>query len=242
MRLDKRILRSKALQDILCFIAANYIRFVYLTSRWTVVGDDIPKKFWDEDRIFLLAFWHGRLLMMPRCWDLKKPIHMMISMHRDGRMISDTVAHFGIKTIVGSTSKGGAAAMRAMLKTVKKGEYIGITPDGPRGPRMRAQEGIVTIARLAKVPIIPVSYASSRSKIFGSWDRFVAALPFGRGVFVWGEPIEVPHTADKEVLERVRQQVENSMNAISAQADQLCGLDPVTPAELPLKEAKETPS
>ena len=232
MRLDKRILRSNAVQSVLCLLAANYIRFVYLTSRWRVVGGDIPKRFWDEDKMFLLCFWHGRLMMMPYCWDMSKPVHMMISMHRDGRLLSDTVAHLGIKTIVGSTSKGGAAALRTMVKTVKAGDYVGLTPDGPRGPRMRAQEGIITIARLAKVPIIPIGYASSRSKVFSSWDRFVAALPFGRGVFVWGDPIEVPHTTDKNELEKARQKVEDSLNTVSAEADRLCGLPPIEPAPL----------
>lgn len=236
MKLGKRILRSQITQGFLCLIAASYIRFVYVTSRWRVVGGHIPRQFWDKDKKFLLCFWHGRLLMMPYCWDMTKPIHMMISMHSDGRFLSDTVSRFGIKTIVGSTSKGGAAALRAMVKTVKNGDYVGLTPDGPRGPRMRAQEGIVTIARLAKIPIIPIGYASTNSKILGSWDRFIAALPFGRGVFVWGEPIEVPHTSDKIVLEETRQKVEDAINAVSAEADRLCGLDPIKPAAIELEE------
>jgi lysophospholipid acyltransferase (LPLAT)-like uncharacterized protein len=235
VRLDKRILRSRAAQNLTGLIAAVYIRFVYLTSRWTVIGGDIPEKFWNENKIFLLCFWHGRLFMLPRSWNLSKPLYIMASMHRDGRLISDTVNQFGIKTIAGSTSKGGAMALRAMLKKAKGGEYVGITPDGPRGPRMRAQEGVVTLARLAKIPVIPVSCASSRSKILGSWDRFIVALPFGRGVFVWGEPITVPHTADETVLEAARKEIEDSLNAISAQADTLCGHTPILPAE-------ETPS
>ena len=190
--------------------------------------------------MFLLCFWHGRLLMMPYCWQKSKPIHMMISMHKDGRLLSDTVAHFGVKTIVGSTSRGGAAALRAMVKTVKAGEYVGLTPDGPRGPRMHAQDGIITIARLAKVPIIPISYSSSRAKILGSWDSFMAPLPFGRGVFVWGEPVEVPHTTDKDILEETRQKVEAAMNAVSAEADRLCGQVPVMPAEICPEPAGET--
>ncbi len=242
MKLGKRISRNKTVQGCLCLLVAAYIRFVYLTSRWTVVGGDIPKRFWEDDKMFLLAFWHGRLLMMSRSWDLSKQIHMLISMHRDGRLISETVSHFGIKTIAGSTSKGGAAALRAMVRTVKAGEYIGITPDGPRGPRMRAQEGIVTIARLAKVPVIPVSFASNRSKVLGSWDRFVVALPFGRGAFVWGEPIEVPHTADKEILEETRQKIEDGLNATCAEADRLCGLIPVEPAEVAIKDNGEASS
>ena len=236
MKLGKKVLHSQVAQGFLCLLAAYYVRFVYLTSRWNVVRGDIPKKFWDKDKKFLLCFWHGRLLMMPYCWNMTKPIHMMISMHSDGRFLSDTVSRLGIKTIVGSTSKGGAKALRAMVRTVKNGDYVGLTPDGPRGPRMRAQEGIVTIARLAKVPIIPIGYASTSCKILGSWDRFIAALPFGRGVFVWGEPIEVPHTSDKLELEKTRQNIEDAVNAVSAEADRLSGLDPIEPAAIQLNE------
>ena len=237
MKLGRRIIRSQIAKNVFCFFAAYYIRFVYLTSRWTVIRGDIPKRFWDRDKKFLLCFWHGRLLMMPYCWDMTKPIHMMISMHGDGRFLSDTVARLGIKTIVGSSSKGGASALRAMVRTVKDGDYVGLTPDGPRGPRMRAQEGIVTIARLADIPIIPISYASTNSKILGSWDRFIAAFPFGRGVFVWGEPILVPHTSDKLVLEKTRQKIEDAINAVSYEADRLCGLDPIKPEPIQAEEA-----
>ena len=236
MKLGRKILRSQMAQELLCLLAAYYIRFVYLTSRWSVVRGDIPKRFWDKDKKFLLCFWHGRLLMMPHCWNKTKPIHMMISMHRDGRFLSDTVSRLGIKTIIGSTSKGGATALRAMVKTVKAGDYVGLTPDGPRGPRMRAQEGIVTIARLANVPIIPIGYASTNSKVLGSWDRFIAALPFGRGVFVWGEPIKVPNTNDKLMLEKTRQKVEDAINAVSNEADRLCGLDPIEPEAIQVEK------
>ncbi len=233
MKLSKRILGSQIVQDLLSRLAAGYIRLVYATGRWTEVGGDIPRRFWDEDKVFVLAFWHGRLLMMTQCWDREKPINMMISLSRDGRLISDTVGRFGIKTVAGSTSRGGAAALRGMLKAVKAGEYVGITPDGPRGPRMRAQEGVVTIARLAKAPIIPVSYAARNARVLGSWDRFLVPAPFARGVFVWGEPITVPHTSNGETLEAVRRQVEENLNAVNAEADRLCGLPVVEPAEAP---------
>lgn len=240
MRLDKLILRSRAVQSTLGLLAAGYIRLVFMTSRWTVVGGDIPRRFWDADKIFMVCFWHGRLMMIAKCLDRSKQFHMMISMHRDGRILSDTIGHLGIKTIVGSSSKGGSAALRAMVRTLKSGEYVGLAPDGPRGPRMYAQEGVITIARLAKVPIIPVAYASDRSKILGSWDSFIAALPFGRGVFVWGEPIEIPHTTDKTRLEETRQRLEDSLNAVSAQADQLCGQPVIEAAPPPQPNLEET--
>ena len=232
MKLAKKIISSKLAKRILCAIAANYVRFVYLTSRWNVVGDEIPREFWAKNKKFLLCFWHGRLLMMPYCWDKTKPMHVLISMHNDGRLLSETVSYFGIKTIVGSSSRGGASALRAMIKTFKKGDYVGLTPDGPRGPRMQAQEGIITVARLAKVPIIPIAFSSTNSKIFNSWDRFFFALPFGRAVFVWGDPIQIPETNDKSKLEDTRKKVENAINEVTKKADLMCGVNPIEPAIL----------
>ncbi len=228
-----RILNSAFVLYFVHLIAASYIRLVHLTSRWTVVGGDIPKNFWDQDRPFILSFWHGRLMMMPYCWDTKKPIHTVVSLHRDGRLVSGIFAHFNIKSIAGSTSRGGAAALRTMIRTIKSGGYIGITPDGPRGPRMRLTDGIITLARMTNTPIVPVTYGFRRRKVLGSWDRFTFALPFSRGVFVWGAPITVPHTADKKTLERSRLEVENAMNALCAKADRLCGHDPIEPADMP---------
>ena len=233
MKFGKRIFDSDAMRYLVCLLAATYIRFVYLTSRWTVVGGDIPKKFWDNDQPFIMCFWHGRLFMLPYGWNRKKPIHILASLHRDGRLISGTVAQFGIKTIAGSTSRGGVVAFRNMIRKMKDGEWVGISPDGPRGPRMRATEGIVTLARMTDTPIIPLTFGMRRRKVLGSWDRFIVALPFSRGVFVWGEPIIVPHTAEKDTLEQSRLEVEGAMNALCAEADRLCGHDPIEPADVP---------
>ncbi|NQV48762.1 MAG: lysophospholipid acyltransferase family protein [Rhodospirillaceae bacterium] len=230
MRLDKRILDSDFTRSLICLLAAVYIRFVRLTTRWTVLGDDGPKHYWRHNLPFISSFWHGRLMMVHWCWDRSKPIHLLISMHRDGRLIADTISMFGFHTLAGSTSKGGTSALRAMIGKLKDGEYIGISPDGPRGPRMRLSEGIVSLARMAGVPVIPVTYSIRRRIVINSWDRFVFALPFSRGVIIWGQPIEVPHTADKNELERVRQKIESSLNAITAEADIMCGHEPVKPA------------
>ena len=237
MSLAKRILDSAFIRQLLFLVAAAYIRFVHLTSRWTVHGGDIPEKYWNQDRPFILCFWHGRLMMMPYCWNHKKPIHTVVSMHRDGRMVSGIFAHFGIKTIAGSTSRGGASALRTMIRTLKAGDWVGITPDGPRGPRMRVSEGIITLARMSNIPIIPVTYSFRRRKILGSWDRFIVSLPFSRGVFVWGEPIIVPHTAKKETLESSRLDVEQALNALCVEADTLCGHQPVEPAVIKAGDA-----
>lgn len=230
MGLMKRIGKSEWIRGTLCRLGAAYIRLVWATSRWRVEGGEIPAAFWDQGRPFILAFWHGRLLMMPKCWRADRPIHMLISHHRDGQLIARTVAHFGIHSIAGSTTRGGAAGLRSLLKALKAGECVGITPDGPKGPRMRASDGILGLARLSGCPVIPVSYSARPAARLESWDRFQVPRPFARGVFVWGQPITVPRDADAAALDAIRQHLETAMNADTDRADALAGMDPVAPA------------
>jgi lysophospholipid acyltransferase (LPLAT)-like uncharacterized protein len=238
---SRGIIRSDALRRALCRVIALYIRFVYATSRWTIEGGEQAARFHRDKRPFILAFWHGRLLMMPMAWPRDVAIHMLISGHRDGRIIADAVGHFGITSIAGSSSRGGLAALRAMVKQLKNGDCVGITPDGPRGPAMQASQGIVAAARLARVPIVPLAYATRRRRVMGTWDRFHLAFPFTEGLHLWGEPIEVPADADDSALERYRQLVEDRLNALGSEADRRMGHDPVpvTPS-LPLPPGPST--
>ncbi len=119
------------MRRVLCWLAARYIRLAHASGRWSVVGADIPKRLWDEGKPFILCFWHGRLLMMPYCWRSGIPIHMLVSRHRDGRLIADTVGYFNVGTVAGSTRHGGSSALRTLLRILKEGQSVGITPDGP---------------------------------------------------------------------------------------------------------------
>lgn len=242
MRLSKRILRSDAVHGLICWLTANYIRLCYATSRWRVIGEDVPGHLWERRHPFILAHWHGRLLMMPYCWQSSQPVRALISHHRDGELLARTIGHFGLDTIRGSTrkaskdrDKGGAAALRAMMKALKSGESITLAPDGPSGPRMRASEGIVSLARLSGVPIVPLGQATSRRITLNTWDRFTVALPFSKGVFVWGQPIEVPRDLDAEALEQMRLTVENALNDVTDAADREVGQDSIEPE--PLRQA-----
>jgi hypothetical protein len=215
---------------MICWLASLYIRLVYHTGAWQVIGGDIPKRFWAEGRPFILAFWHGRLLMMPYCWDHGKTIHMLVSHHRDGQMVARTNEHFGIKMVDGSTSRGGAQGLRVMVKAVMRGDYVGLTPDGPRGPRMRTANGIISLARLSGAPVIPAAFGSTNGRCLSSWDRFLVAWPFGRRVLVWGDPIYVDRDVSAADEETARRQVEDSLNAVTLEADRLTGRPPVGPA------------
>jgi lysophospholipid acyltransferase (LPLAT)-like uncharacterized protein len=233
----RRIRKSDALRAVGCWIAAQYIRLVWATGRWEIKNAATPERFWRERKPFIIAFWHGRLLILPAMWPTTAKISMLISMHRDGELIARAIGYFGHGTVRGSAAKpgsnkdrGGAAALRGMLKALKANEYVGITPDGPRGPRMRASDGIVTVARVAGAPIIPCSYSARTRRVLGTWDCFVIPLPFTRGVIVWGEPIYVTRDADAGALETARLTVEAGLNAVTVAADNAMGVEPVEPA------------
>ncbi len=224
MKLSKRILKLESFRNFVCWLGSLYIRVVYATSSWQVVGEESPRKYWDDHKPFIAALWHGRILMLTKSWDMKATsIHMLISAHRDGELISKTISHLGIQTAVGSTSQGGFSALRNMLRIIKNGGSVGITPDGPRGPRMRASNGIVNLAKMTGVPIIPLSYSVRDGKAMSSWDRFIVPRPFTKGVFIWGDPIDIPRDADEDAIEIYRQKVEAGLNAVSAEADRLVG-------------------
>lgn len=242
MTLRKRILQSDTAQRALCALAALYIRFVHKTGRWQVEGGEIPSTFWQQKRPFILCFWHGRLLMMPYCWDRDVPIHMLISQHRDGQIIARTVAHFGIDTIAGSSSRGGGAALRSMVRAIRNGDCIGITPDGPQGPRMRASIGVAQVARLAGVSVIPAAFSCKPRRLMASWDRFAFAFPFGRGAFVWGEPISVDPKADDDALDAARRAIEARLNQVTDRADRLCGVAPVAPDDETWANERSSPA
>ncbi len=236
MRAVTQLLHSEWVRNGLGWIGAQYIKLVWASGRWRSIGASIPAGYWDAGQPFILAFWHGRLLMMPYCWPGGKPMNMLISKHRDGDFIAQIISYFGLGVLRGSSAKsgkhdkGGGGAFRAMLRLLGRGEYAGITPDGPRGPRMRAGDGIIALARLSGAPVIPVSYATVFRIHARSWDRFLIALPFSRGVFIWGEPINVPRDADAQMIEHVRRTIEDSLNRITAEADVMCGHAPVEPA------------
>lgn len=225
----KRVLRRDGVRRFLCWLVSLYIRLVRATGAWTVEGGSIPAALHAARRPFILAFWHGRLLMMPCAWQQQVPIHMLISGHRDGRIIADAVRHFGIDSIAGSTTTGGSSALRGMVRHLKAGECVGITPDGPDGPAMCASAGIVAVARLAGVAIVPLAYATRRRRILDTWDRFHLPLPFSRGAFIWDAPIEVPAELDDAGIERYRARIEQRLNAITAEADRRVGREHVSP-------------
>ncbi len=142
----------------------------------------------------------------------------MISRSRDGQIIADVLALFGVQSARGSSSRGGSAAMRELLREARDGKGIVFTPDGPRGPAGVVKEGVIFAAQASRLPIMPLAFAASRDWTLRSWDRMIVPRPFSKGVFVYGEPMLVPRDGDPEEW---RVKLERTLNELSAQAERM---------------------
>lgn len=216
--------------DILSAIIAAYLWLIRRTGRWQTVNGDTPASFNDAHKPAVFATWHSRIAMGVHCYPDIKSGHALISENKDGEVIARTIKRFGYDSIRGSTrakhktkSKGGSRALRQMLRVLRAGDVILVTPDGPRGPRHEASPGIATLARLSGAPIVPFSYSASRAIEFNSWDRFLLPLPFAKGVFVWGEPLSLAPDATEEQQAEFIKRLETSLCQLTDQANAIVG-------------------
>jgi len=230
MAVLKNLLKKNGPKLIVAWLAANYIRLIKLTGRWRVDGSEIPLELLNKGKPFLVAFWHGRLFMMSLAWPYQQDLKMVISRHRDGELISRAIKFLGFGSITGSSSNGGARTVRAILRTLKSGQMVGVTPDGPRGPRMHASKGIVFAACHAGVPILPISYTARHCRTLMTWDRFLIPLPFCRGIIKWGKPIIINSNADEKEIVQKTKDLERQLNLITCQIDDELGLPKIPPA------------
>ncbi|KIZ37526.1 MULTISPECIES: lysophospholipid acyltransferase family protein [Rhodopseudomonas] len=216
----KSILRSDAFQTVVSIPMAIYYQIVLWTGRI-----DRPRP--PIEGPYILAMWHGRLMMLSMLCVEQKPLIALISAHRDGRLISKLGVLFGIETVTGSSSKGGMRAVRELMRFASSGHCLFVTPDGPRGPRMHANDGILDLARLTGLPILPASVGAQRARVFNSWDRLFLPLPFSKFVVRWGEPIMVDPAEDRDAASA---RLAAALSAVQRDADLLSGRVPIEPA------------
>ena len=170
------------------WLAAKIIPLLYRFLRPETIGNEAVEKLWVAGRPMILAFWHDQLLMMVKGY--RGPGgRVLISASRDGELIAKTMKYFGIGAVRGSSSRGGAAAVRAMISAAREPFDLGFTPDGPKGPRHLAKPGVAQLARVTSRPIVPMAFACSHGHRFRSWDRFLLPAPWGRAVYSFGEPL-----------------------------------------------------
>ncbi|MBY8974191.1 lysophospholipid acyltransferase family protein [Rhodobacteraceae bacterium NNCM2] len=218
-------------------VAAFYIRLVAATTRWEYHGRAAYEALIDSAPGGLIASsWHGRLFMAPTyAYPKRRRAVAMISNNADGELIAAIVSRFGVTAVRGSTydkvkerDKGGAEAFQgAMHEITRNRALVAITPDGPRGPRMRAQGGAVQLAIATGTPIVPIGFSVTRGKLLRSWDRFLLPFPFSRGVVIYGEPLYPPERGGSEAA--MQQAYEAALNDLQNRADDLCQRPRVEP-------------
>jgi lysophospholipid acyltransferase (LPLAT)-like uncharacterized protein len=221
----KSILRSRQAQAMLPAVLGGYLGFALRTTRWTLDGHEHFRPH-GAGAPAVFAFWHEFLPLMPALSMIARrlpfykptPIHTLVSQHRDGRVIGAVVRRFGIVPVLGSSTRGGAAALRTLLALLKQGDKIGITPDGPQGPARQAAAGVAQLAALSGVPVLPCAARTSRYIRLNTWDRMPVPLPFGRGVMVCGPAIQVDRNGWKDAVPAIT----DALNQAAARAEALC--------------------
>jgi lysophospholipid acyltransferase (LPLAT)-like uncharacterized protein len=147
-----------------------------------------------------------------------RPACVLASRSRDGELVARWVTRFGLRAERGSSSRGGAAGLRALAAAVRAGEDVAVVPDGPRGPSERAQAGVIVLAQLTGAPVVPCGFAARPARRLGSWDRLLVPLPFARAAAVFGKPTRVAPDADREIA---RADLERALREVTESADRL---------------------
>ena len=230
MSLIKQLTKHPVNQAVTAWLGALYIGLIRVTTRWQIEQPAETGRIVAAGEPVIGCLWHGRMLLLDRIKPKGRRIHVLISGHRDGLLISKGMAHRGLGTVTGSSRRGGVGALKAMTRLLQAGVIILITPDGPRGPRMRAKLGAIKAAQLSGAALVALGCATTRCRFLGSWDRFCIPFPFGRGVILYSEPIRVPRDADESQLEACRLMLERELNRLNAEAETRCGLAPIEPA------------
>jgi lysophospholipid acyltransferase (LPLAT)-like uncharacterized protein len=110
---------------------------------------------------YIIAFWHDHMLMMLHS-KFRKPISVMSSRSRDGDIAANLYSYYGVETSRGSSTRGGIAALRGLIRMARRGNNIVFTPDGPRGPARVAKEGVIVAAQVTGLPIVPIAFAAKK--------------------------------------------------------------------------------
>lgn len=198
-----------------------YLKFLHLTSKVEVRGAEHFNKIKSQFPGVIYAFWHGRLLYLGYYHQIS-PLHkeenptVLISQHGDGELVARMVEGFGINVVRGSTTRGGEAGMRALIRAVKKNGVVGITPDGPKGPFHSVHPGIIRLSLLTGFPILPLTYSWKRKKFLSSWDKFLLPLPFSKGIVTYGKPINIEGEKDVDKWSEI---LKDELNRITEETD-----------------------
>ena len=195
------------------------IRIYFSLIRIRTINEDLVINRFKSDQKVIAAIWHQRIILAlgyAKRFRTYRP-SVMISQSRDGDMIADVYRRFNFRPVRGSSSRGGKEALSAIVADLSQNPFAVHVLDGPRGPKGIVKPGVVVMAQLSGVPIIPAYLSVNRVWVLNSWDRTLIPKPFSTIFVRWGDPIVVPEQLDDETFEMTRKQIEDCMRG-----DQTC--------------------
>lgn len=212
------------------WIGSGVLRALCRSLRLSVCGDEALETLRERHGAICFCLWHADMLV-PLFHHRHSNGCTLVSEHDDGELIARALRRMGYALARGSTTRGGVRALAQAIRLVRGGHDIGISPDGPRGPRHVVQPGIVYVAQKSGCPIVPIGVASARYWEFRSWDRFRLPKPWARAQLWYGEPLHVPPKLTDEQIEAWRRRVETALEQATRQAEVAVGLPECTPSE-----------
>lgn len=225
-------LRRRVGQALLPPLAPGLLRALDASWRTTRLhAERHAKVIAEPGRLFVL--WHGRMLLplieearRARAKGHEHDLSVLVSPSDDGSIVVPILERFGVRVIRGSTSRGGARALREMLSELKRGGTICLTPDGPRGPRHSTNEGAAWLAKATGFPILPLGCVADPVWRLDTWDDFVIPRPRARVVISYGDTLCVPRDADEAQQAAVTSQMAESLHAAEREGFKLLGREP----------------
>lgn len=216
-------------KSILCLIKTAGIpavRLLYNSYRVTSEGDEVVRELMERKESFICAFWHQRLFLITGYFR-DTGGSPLVSMSREGEYITTALKHLGYNPVRGSTSKRSYESFREIFSVLNNGTQIGITPDGPRGPSRRVQDGVLYLAKYSGRPVIPVSASAERFWMFNSWDKFIIPKLSSRIYFKFGGPINIDKDADEAEIEIKRDELKRKLDELCVETDNSAGHKPL---------------
>ncbi|MCX7017816.1 MAG: lysophospholipid acyltransferase family protein [bacterium] len=190
-------------------IPVIYALLWLLRRTWRITRGDYT---WVLKQPIIFAVWHGEMLIgVTEIPYFKRDIDVLASRSRDGELLSRFIRIAGAEAIRGSSSSGQFGAIRSMRGSLDQGRSVALAVDGPRGPRAIVKSGVILLASMTGVPIVPSVMIPERYWQFKSWDRAILPKPFSRIDFIPGEPLYVPPQANKDTIERCRTRLEKQL-------------------------------
>jgi len=219
LRARWRAVRPKVIAGPIYWLA----RIIGMTLRLTVEGYD---RFASEKRSVIFAGWHGRTFIAATLFR-NKGVWTIISSSRDGEMQNRIFTRFGFRTIRGSSGRDPARTLIQCIKVLQENRItMAFTPDGSRGPSSVVQPGIVMMAQRSGSVMVPVGVSAKWRYLTPTWDKYMVPMPFSKALMIFGDPIEVPKDASKELQEELRLKLEQEIHQLSALAEERMGHKP----------------